>query len=75
MTPNNFVAYITIQGDRLDSISRKHYGDSDSWGPILAANPTLPILRRYPPGIRVRIPILSTRNSDVSRTTLPPWKQ
>jgi phage tail protein X len=71
---DNFVEYVTVQGDRLDSISRKHYGDSSAWASLIEANPTMPILRTYPPGLRIRVPVLTLRNSDVKRTALPPWK-
>lgn len=72
---DNFVEYITVQGDRLDTIARKHYGDPTSWGPIIEANPTVPILRSYTAGLKFRIPVLTLRNDAVTRTELPPWKQ
>lgn len=72
-----FTEYITNEGDRLDMITYKAYGDVYAWGEILKANPSLPVQDTYPAGIRLMIPI---REETVAATAidtnlLPPWKR
>lgn len=70
-----YTEYVTKDGDRLDSIARDQYGDPELWTPIIEANPTVGILRTYPPGIVLRIPVLTYINDAVIRPNLPPWKR
>lgn len=66
--------YITIDGDRLDVIAHKAYGDSAKWREIIEANPDLAIMSVYPAGIRIIIPI--DEGVDIVESAfLPPWKQ
>jgi phage tail protein X len=71
-----FTEYITNEGDRLDSIAYKAYGDVFAWSEIIAANPTLPLQDVYPAGMRVIIPIREETTTAVLDTQkLPPWKR
>ncbi len=65
--------YITVDGDRLDTIAAKAYGDPYNWRPILDANPGLAIQSTYPAGINIIIPIITT--SATNTALLPPWKK
>lgn len=66
--------YITIDGDRLDVIAHKAYGDSTKWREIIEANPDLAIMPVYPAGIRIIIPV--DEGVDILESSfLPPWKQ
>lgn len=66
--------YVTNQGDRLDLISSKAYGDAFRGKTILEANPSLPILPEYPAGIRLVIPVQAPVRT-ASENLLPPWKK
>lgn len=66
--------YVTIQGDRWDSIAFKAYGDSSMLSKIQDANPNIPLVDNFDGGIKILIPIieiLDTTNVDL----LPPWKR
>lgn len=68
--------YTTIEGDRLDNIAFKVYGNPHLWKPIIEQNPTLPILGEYEGGIEIAIPIITTQDSGVGQQiNLPPWKR
>ena len=66
--------YITEDGDRLDGISSKAYGDPYRAQVLLDANPALPILPSYPAGIRLIVPVLEPVKQS-SANLLPPWKR
>jgi len=66
--------YVTIQGDRWDSIAFKAYGDSSMFSKIQDVNPNIPLVDNFEGGIKILIPIieiLDTTNIDL----LPPWKR
>jgi phage tail protein X len=66
--------YLTIQGDRWDTIAFKAYGDSSMFSKIQDANPNIPLVDNFEGGIKILIPIvevLDTTNIDL----LPPWKR
>lgn len=66
--------YITNQGDRLDLIAHKAYGDPFAWQPIIAANPTMEIAGSYPAGVRILIPVQEPQPlTEVE--AVPPWKK
>lgn len=71
---NDFVEYITVNGERLDTIAYRVYGDVNAWSPILAANPSLPITSNVAGGQRLRIPVQS-RTGVNENSSLPPWKK
>jgi len=70
-----FTEYITNEGDRLDTIAHKAYGDVYAWDDLLKANPSLPIQDTYPAGIRLMIQIKEQAAADQSVNLLPPWKR
>lgn len=68
-----FVAHLTVEGDRWDLIAWHYYGDPHLYEPIIAANPTVPIRPFLPSGIRLRVPVLP--DEMVLDRDLPPWKR
>jgi len=65
--------YITVDGDRWDTIANKAYGDSMLMGKITEANRGIPLDTVFEAGITLQIPILPAQNLDVN--LLPPWKR
>ncbi|MGI9158244.1 MAG: tail protein X [Saprospiraceae bacterium] len=71
-----YTEYITTDGDRLDTIAYKAYGDPFAWGEVLHANPGLPIQTTYPAGVRIVVPIIEPESTtESSAALLPPWKR
>lgn len=71
-----YTEYITNEGDRLDTIAYKAYGDPFAWSELLAANPSLPLRDVYEAGVRLMVPIQEeTANTQPSINLLPPWKR
>lgn len=66
-----YVEHITVDGERWDQIAHRYYGDVFAYGPIIAANPHVPIRPVLPGGIRLLIPV---RNAP-ALADLPPWKR
>lgn len=66
--------YITIQGDRLDSIAFKAYGDATLFGDIQNANPNVPSTDVFEGGLILFIPI-SENSASTDTALLPPWKR
>lgn len=71
----NYVKYTTNQGERLDTIARKLYGDPTRWKDIIDANPTLPLIPNYEAGVVLRVPIIETETPTGVIENLPPWKR
>lgn len=67
--------YITIQGDRWDSIALKAYGDATQISPIQDANPNIPLQDTFSGGVRLIIPILEDAEDATTTELLPPWKR
>ena len=67
-----YIAHVTVQDERWDLIAWQYYGDPTLYGPIIEANPNLPIVGAFYFGILVQVPILQ-KASDVSND-LPPWE-
>lgn len=70
-----YTEYITNEGDRLDTIANKAYGNPFAWDRILKANPSLPIQDTYAAGIRLMIEIQEQAEAEQSVNLLPPWKR
>lgn len=66
--------YITIQGDRLDTIAFKAYGDATLFGKIQEANPNMPSTDVFEGGVKILIPIIDVSNT-IDSALLPPWKR
>jgi len=70
-----YTEYITNEGDRLDTIANKAYGNPYDWQRILSANPSLPIQDVYAAGVRLVIEIQEQADVEQSVNLLPPWKR
>ena len=78
-----FIEYTTVQGDRLDLIAFKMYGNPHLWDDpeqlgngILSANPGLPIIDQYEGGIKLAIPVIDSQGAGLTNNLkLPPWKR
>lgn len=68
-----YVEYLTIEGDRWDLIAWRHYGDPHLYEPIIVANPTVPIRPQLPSGLRLMVPVLP--DAQIEDRNLPPWKR
>lgn len=66
-------SYITKKGDRWDLIAFKAYGDANKLGPIIRANPAVPLYDELPGGLTLNIPVMD--RPKVSTEQLPPWKR
>lgn len=69
-----YLAYTTREGDRLDLIANKAYGDPLGFLEILEANPQAAIYAVYPAGVELNIPIREEVEIE-AETNLPPWKR
>lgn len=72
---SEFVVYTTIDGDRWDTIAYRMYGDPWAFGPIIAANPSVPIRPVLSGGIVLYVPVRRAPPSHDTTTQLPPWKR
>lgn len=52
----DYVAYYTVDGDRIDSLAHRFLGDALRWWEIAQINPELTSFENLPPNTRVRIP-------------------
>ena len=66
--------YITKEGDRWDLISYEYYGDPHKYEEIIKANPSVPIMPVLESGIKLKIPIISTKET-IGEALTPPWKK
>jgi phage tail protein X len=69
-----FRTYVTIEGDRFDTIAYKAYGDATKFAPIIEANFGVPLKPSLPAGVTLMIPIIETEES-TQIELLPPWKR
>ncbi len=70
---NQFLTHISADGDRWDLLAWNYYGDATLFGPIVMANPAIPIEPVLSAGLTVVIPVWQSAN--VTPTNLPPWKR
>lgn len=68
-----FSEYITIEGDRWDTIAWKAYGDANLYPQIAEANPDVPLSDVLPAGTRLLVPVLE--RPEIDKSVLPPWKR
>lgn len=66
--------YTTKEGDRLDLLAHKFYGNSDGIRIIIDANPGVPVEAQFAVGTTLIIPIIEQAKK-IDKTNLPPWKQ
>lgn len=69
---NQYIEYITKEGDRWDLIAYDFYGDATMYEPIIVANPDVPIYPVLPSGIKLKIPVIEIKDTIEE---LPPWKR
>jgi hypothetical protein len=69
---SQFLTHISSSGERWDLLAWKYYGDPSLFGPIVLANPNVPIEPVLEAGFRILIPVL--QKLSVAGANLPPWK-
>ena len=67
-----YIPHVTVQDERWDLIAWRYYGDATLYGPIIQANPSLPIVGAFDAGVLVQVPILLSPSS--ASNDLPPWE-
>jgi hypothetical protein len=71
-----FIPHVTVAGERWDQLAWQYYGDPTLYGPIIMANPAIPIEAGFEPGLTIGIPLLlSPTAASVPQTDLPPWQK
>lgn len=72
----DYVRHIATEGERWDHIALKYYGNPLTVGPIIMANPVIPITARIPAGTEVLIPVLEAADPAAAvASDLPPWRR
>lgn len=79
-TPPNlsglFISHVTVTGERWDQLAWQYYGDPMLYGPIIMANPSIPIEPCFEAGLIVGVPFLSRpAAATVPQSDLPPWQR
>jgi phage tail protein X len=69
-----YIPYVTVAGDRWDTVAWRFYGDATVITPIVMANPTVAVMAVFDAGINIAIPILAY-NAAQSTANLPPWRR
>ena len=72
MLQAQFLAHVTVSGERWDLLAWTYYGDPSLYSPIIMANPTIAIEPTFEAGLQIAIPLLQVSQSVT--TNLPPWK-
>ena len=73
MSNPQFVTRISSNCERWDLLAWSYYGDPTLFGPIVMANPGIPIEPVLAAGLTVIIPVL--QQASVIVVELPPWKR
>lgn len=68
---NNYIEYMTMQGDTFDILALDAYDDEFKAHMIIQANPEYADVLIFDEGIKLKIPVIE----DESIETLPPWKR
>lgn len=66
--------YTTTEGDRLDTLAHRFYGNNSGISILVDANPTVPITAVFPVGTVLIIPIIDDMQI-TDNSNLPPWKR
>jgi len=66
--------YITTDGDRIDLLAQRFYGNMQGISIIVAANLQVPIEAVFPIGTVLVIPIIDDMQI-IENENLPPWKR
>lgn len=83
---SQFTEYVTLQGERWDSIAWKAYGTVgaitvpdgrtlNAFQFIMESNPSVAIYKVFPAGIRMKIPVIERAEIVTDTELLPPWKR
>jgi len=67
------MTHISSAGERWDLLAWNYYGDPTLFGPLIMANPEVPIEPVLEAGLTIIVPIL--QNTNVVAVDLPPWKR
>jgi hypothetical protein len=67
---NNFFRYITMEGDRWDTIAGKHRANPYDYVDIIQNNPIYQGLFILPSGVVISVPV----QEFIARRILPPWE-
>jgi phage tail protein X len=70
-----FIAHVTQAGERWDLLAWRYYGDAALFGPIIQANPAIPIEPVFEAGLSIGVPILVVNEAVQETADLPPWKR
>ncbi len=74
--PSLFIQHVTVAGERWDQLAWHYYGDPGLYGPIIMANPAIPIEPVFEAGLVIGVPMLSVSTSaTVPQADLPPWQR
>jgi phage tail protein X len=69
-----YVQHIAQEGDRWDSLAYQYLGDAYNIGPIIYANPMIPLAPVIPAGAVVFIPVFDPQPL-INFNNLPPWRR
>ena len=69
---NGYAIYTTREGDSFDALALAAYGDEFKANLIMDANPDHIDTLIFSGGVRLRIPLVETRNAP---ETLAPWRR
>ena len=72
MLETQFIAHVTVSGERWDLLAWTYYSDASLYSPIIMANPSIPIEPVFEAGLAIAIPLIQVSQS--TTTNLPPWK-
>jgi phage tail protein X len=73
MAAERFIVHVTRAGERWDLLAWRFYGDPTAYGPIIVANPSVPIVPVFDAGLTIAIPVLPAAATVAA--DLPPWKR
>ena len=66
--------YNTVEGDRIDLLAGRFYGNMQGISILSDANPSVPLDAIFPIGTVLIVPIID-ENQSINPENLPPWKQ
>jgi phage tail protein X len=69
-----FIPHVTQAGEHWDLLAWQYYGDPTLYGPIVMANPSIPIEPIFEAGLNIGIPILQM-SPQAPTSDLPPWQR
>lgn len=65
--------YTTREGDRIDTLAARFYGDNSGIAILSDANPDVPLDAVFPIGTVLIVPIIEQKQQPDN--DLPPWRQ